>query len=201
MKQTAVNQIKNRIKKKLSGKKGFSLGELLAATIIILLASQVMTQGMAFATRMYNESMSRSHAKQLCSTLTNVIETELRYTTSITTSSTSDGTVLATYFSPNYGETQSSFCVIDNKGVQVGGTKAGEIAVKVQEENGSSRWQKLISSASYSSFNLKALIDSVKINRNTFQVRLQITDKNDNILVTSTFDVIPVNELKITASN
>ena len=109
--------------------------------------------------------------------------------------------MLATYFSPNYGETQSSFCVIDNKGVQVGGTKAGEIAVKVQEENGSSRWQKLISSASYSSFNLKALIDSVKINGNTFQVRLQITDKNDNILVTSTFDVIPVNELKITASN
>ena len=78
MKNTAKIKLKNRIRKLLSDKRGFSLGELLAATVILLLASQVMTQGMAFATRMYNESLTRSHAKQLCSTLTNVIEKELR---------------------------------------------------------------------------------------------------------------------------
>ncbi|MFR8313234.1 MAG: hypothetical protein ACLVBP_13320 [Ruminococcus sp.] len=44
------NQIENRIRKLLSDKRGFSLGELLAATVILLLASRVMTQGMAFAT-------------------------------------------------------------------------------------------------------------------------------------------------------
>lgn len=74
MKNTAKIKLKNRIRKLLSDKRGFSLGELLAATVILLLASQVMTQGMAFATRMYKESLTRSHAKQLCSTLTNVIE-------------------------------------------------------------------------------------------------------------------------------
>ena len=68
MKNTAKIKLKNRIRKLLSDKRGFSLGELLAATVILLLASQVMTQGMAFATRMYNESLTRSHAKQLCST-------------------------------------------------------------------------------------------------------------------------------------
>ena len=79
MRNTAKSRLTNLIRKKLSDKRGFSLGELLAATVILLLASQVMTQGMAFATRMYNESMTRSHARQLCSTLTNVIEKELRY--------------------------------------------------------------------------------------------------------------------------
>ena len=40
MKYTAKKKIMNKIRKKLSGKRGFSLGELLAATIILLLASQ-----------------------------------------------------------------------------------------------------------------------------------------------------------------
>ena len=102
MKNTAKIKLKNRIRKLLSDKRGFSLGELLAATVILLLASQVMTQGMAFATRMYKESLTRSHAKQLCSTLTNVIEKELRYTTSVNKGN--DGTVLK-YFSPTYGKT------------------------------------------------------------------------------------------------
>ena len=80
MRNTAKNRLINLIRKKLSDRRGFSLGELLAATVILLLTSQVMTQGMAFATRMYNESMTRSHAKQLCSTFTNksfLIEKEL----------------------------------------------------------------------------------------------------------------------------
>ena len=110
MKNTAKIKLKNRIRKLLSDKRGFSLGELLAATVILLLASQVMTQGMAFATRMYKESLTRSHAKQLCSTLTNVIEKELRYTTSVNKGN--DGTVLK-YFSPTYGKTESAFAAID----------------------------------------------------------------------------------------
>ena len=201
MNQTVLNRIKNRIKNrirnKLSGKKGFSLGELLAATVILLLASQVMTQGMAFATRMYHDSMSRSHARQLCSTLTNVIETELRYTTSITVSNTTEGEVLTAYFSPNYGETQSSFCSVDSKGNPVNGTSGGEIAVQLQDEEGKPTWHKLISSSSYSSFGLKAIIGSVGLEGTTFKVTLRITDKNDKNLITTNFDVIPVNELKI----
>lgn len=192
MKYTAKKRIANNIRKKLSGKRGFSLGELLAATIIILLASQVMVQGIAFAVRMYNESLTRSHGKLLCSTLTNVIEKELRYTTKVTTDSNDSVTK---YFSPVYGKTQSSFMAIDDQGNPVADTAGGEIAIQITKDDGSLAWQKLISSASYSSFNLKARVGSVKFDAgaNVFHVELLITDKKGNDLVANKFDVIPVN--------
>ena len=194
MRNTAKSRLTNLIRKKLSDKRGFSLGELLAATVILLLASQVMTQGMAFATRMYKESLTRSHAKQLCSTLTNVIEKELRYTTSVNKGS--DGTVLK-YFSPTYGKTESAFAAIDENENKIDGTAGGEIAVQLTAEDGSPYWQKLISSASYSSFDLKATIQSVKLEGTTFHVILEITDKDDKKIVTNKFDVIAVNDIKL----
>jgi len=194
MRNTAKSRLTNLIRKKLSDKRGFSLGELLAATVILLLASQVMTQGMAFATRMYKESLTRSHAKQLCSTLTNVIEKELRYTTSV--NADSDGTVLK-YFSPTYGKTESAFAAIDENENKIDGTAGGEIAVQLTAEDGSRYWQKLISSASYSSFDLKATIQSVKLEGTTFHVILEITDKDGKKIVTNKFDVIAVNDIKL----
>ena len=194
MRNTAKSRLTNLIRKKLSDKRGFSLGELLAATVILLLASQVMTQGMAFATRMYKESLTRSHAKQLCSTLTNVIEKELRYTTSVNTDS--DGTVLK-YFSPTYGKTESAFAAIDENENKIDGTAGGEIAVQLTAEDGSLYWQKLISSASYSSFDLKATIQSVKLEASTFHIILEITDKDGKKIVTNKFDVIAVNDIKL----
>ena len=197
MRDTAKKRIIDKIRKKLSSKLGFSLGELLAATIILLLASQVMAQGMAFAVRMYNESLTRSHGKQLCSTLTNVIETELRYTTSITIDSS--GT-LKNYFSPIYGKTQSSFSVIDEKGNLAQSTSGGEVAIQISDDNDNLIWQKLISSASYSSYKLKARVGSVIFDEgsDTFHVELHIIDKNGKNLVTNKFDVIAVNEVKST---
>lgn len=194
MRNTAKSRLTNLIRKKLSDKRGFSLGELLAATVILLLASQVMTQGMAFATRMYKESLTRSHAKQLCSTLTNVIEKELRYTTSVNKGN--DGTVLK-YFSPTYGKTESAFAAIDENENKIDGTAGGEIAVQLTAEDGSRYWQKLISSASYSSFDLKATIQSVKMEGTTFHVILEITDKDGKKIVTNKFDVIAVNDIKL----
>ena len=194
MRNTAKSRLTNLIRNKLSDKRGFSLGELLAATVILLLASQVMTQGMAFATRMYKESLTRSHAKQLCSTLTNVIEKELRYTTSVNKGS--DGTVLK-YFSPTYGKTESAFAAIDENENKIDGTAGGEIAVQLTAEDGSRYWQKLISSASYSSFDLKATIQSVKLEGTTFHVILEITDKDGKKIVTNKFDVIAVNDIKL----
>ena len=138
----------NKIRKKLSTGRGFSLGELLAATIILLLASQVMAEGVTFAVRMYNESLTRSHARQLCSTLTASIETELRYATSITYDESTG--VLQTYFSPNYGQSQSSFLTIDSDEQE---TTSGEIAIKATEQD-QTVYRRLISESSYSSFGL-----------------------------------------------
>lgn len=197
MKHAAKNPIIKKIRKKLSGNRGFSLGELLAATIILLLASQVLAQGIAFAVRMYNETLTRSHGKQLCSTLTNTIETELRYTTSIKTDSTGK---VQSYFSPVYGQTKSSFVAIDESGNPVAGTDSGELAIQITNQKDKVVWQKLLSSASYSSYSLKARVDSVTYtsdsgNTGVFHVKLIIEDKNGKKLVTNEFDVIPVNSL------
>ena len=201
MKHTAKRRLINRIRSKLSDKRGFSLGELLAATVILLLASQVMAQGIGFATRMYNETLSRSHAKQLCSTLTNTIETELRYTTSIsTTGMSADGSSqLTAYFSPVYGQTLSGFLMVDSDDNEVTGAPGGEIAIRVTDRENQVVIQRLVSSASYSSYELKAEVQNVTYNTavNTFSATLKINDKNGNELVASTFNVIPVNKLKI----
>ena len=201
MKHTAKRRLINRIRSKLSDKQGFSLGELLAATVILLLASQVMAQGSGFATRMYNETLSRSHAKQLCSTLTNTIETELRYTTSIsTTGMSADGSSqLTAYFSPVYGQTLSGFLMVDSDDNEVTGAPGGEIAIRVTDRENQVVIQRLISSASYSSYELKVEVQNVTYNiaANTFSATLKINDKNGNELVASTFNVIPVNKLKI----
>lgn len=196
MVHTAKKRILNKIRAKLSDRRGFSLGELLAATIILLLASQVMTQGMAFATRMYNETLSRSHAKQLCSTLTNVIETELRYTTSASL----NGDVLASYFSPVYGKTMSGFRALGEDGNPVDETKGGELAIQVTDKTTNEViWQRLVSTASYSSYGLLAEASAVtyESSTNTFHIVLNITDKDGNKLVKSEFDVIPVNKIDI----
>ncbi|WP_455504040.1 hypothetical protein [Blautia sp.] len=191
---TAKRRVLNKIRKKLSNRQGFSLGELLAATIILLLASQVMAQGIAFGARMYNQSLTRSHAKQLCSTLTNVIETELRYTTSISTDANGE---LKSYFSPTYGKTYSNFEAIDEKGKEItSADEGGEIAIEISNDDNKKVWQRLISSASYSSYGLKARVRSVKKeNENLFHVILDIRDKDGNKLITNEFDVIPVNKL------
>lgn len=186
--------------KKLRSKKGFSLGELLAATLILLLASQVLARGMEFGVRMYEKSMARSHGKQLCSTLTNTIETELRYTTSIGVQASGEsggGAVLSSYFSPNYGKTSSSFSAVDAKDREL---ESGEAAIKITTKDNQVVWQRLLSSASYSSYGLKAQIEPVIWNdeKKFFHVTLHIKDKNEQLIVTNTFDVIPVNELIIT---
>lgn len=193
---TAKKRILNKIRAKLSDRRGFSLGELLAATIILLLASQVMTQGMAFATRMYNETLSRSHAKQLCSTLTNVIETELRYTTSVTV----NGTTLTSYFSPVYGQTKSGFVALDENDNPVAESAGGELAIQVTDKTTNEIvWHRLVSSSSYSSYGLKAEVNNLSYDQanNIFRIVLKITDKDGNELVSNTFDVLPVNKLTI----
>ena len=178
---------------KFSSSKGFSLGELLAATLILLLASQVMAQGVAFAARMYNESLTRSHSKQLCSSLTAAIETELRYTTSIEYD-TSTGK-LKNYFSREYGQTGSSFLSIDQDN-KVADT--GELAVKTNSGT-KSAYQRLLSSSTYSSYDLQAKVVSTTYDKdeNQFTVNLEIYNNKDEKLLESTFDVIPINNLKI----
>lgn len=182
------------IKKKLSNNKGFSLGELLVATVILLLASQILAQGVAYAARMYNESLTRSHAKQLCSSLTAVIETELRYTTSITYDEKTGK--LLTYFSRDYGQSNSGFLSIDSDDNEV---STGEIAVRTSTGENTNKYHRLLSSSTYSSYDLEAKVSSAvyDLSNNKFTISLTIYERNGDKQLETTFDVIPANDLKI----
>ena len=183
-----MKKILRKITEKFSDRKGFSLGELLAATLILLLVSQVLAQGVAFAVRMYNESLTRSHSKQLCSSLTAAIETELRYATQITVNNKNGE--LTSYFSRIYGQTTGGFLSINEEDSKV---DKGELAIKT-----SSGYQRLLSSSTYSSYDLQAKVGSTKYveAENKFTVELIIYDSNGKQLLESTFDVIPINKQK-----
>lgn len=182
------------IKKKLLNTRGFSLGELLAATVILLLASQILAQGVAYTVRMYNESLTRSNARQLCSSLTAVIETELRYTTSITYDANTGK--LLTYFSRDYGQSSSGFLSIDSDDNEVA---AGEIAIRKSSKEQGNKYYRLLSSSTYSSYDLEAKVDSAtydSVNKK-FTIKITIYAQNGDKQLETTFDVIPANDLKI----
>ena len=66
--------------RKLNSKKGSSLGEMMVCVLILLLASTVITEGIAIACRHFEQSFMSSQAQIICSTLTSAVENELRYT-------------------------------------------------------------------------------------------------------------------------
>ena len=68
---------------KLKDNKGLTLTELLCAIIVMLLVTAVMVVGIRLGTQAYVKSVSMSEAQQLCSTLTTLVNDELRYTSTV----------------------------------------------------------------------------------------------------------------------
>ena len=118
---------KKRIKKILYGKGGYSLTELLVATIIMLLASSVMVTGIAAASKSFREQMSDSKSNLLFLTLRDTIDYELMYTSGSFNysgvSQTGDEKTyeVSTFYSP-------TFCMKNTKTGFISINEAGEIA-------------------------------------------------------------------------
>ncbi len=69
----------NRIKKILGGKKGFTFTELLVATLIMLLATGLLTSTLTLAIRHFFRSTQRSEAQFLLGSLAEFVEDELSF--------------------------------------------------------------------------------------------------------------------------
>ncbi len=69
----------NRIKRILREKKGFTFTELLVATLIMLLATGVLTTTLVLAIKHFFESTQRTEAQFLCGSLAEFIEDELSF--------------------------------------------------------------------------------------------------------------------------
>lgn len=193
--------------RRLRKKAGFSLSETMLALLIVALLSMSIATGVAFGARQYRRAMARSEARILCSSLAGIIQEELRNTTGVQT----DGDDLEFFQSTHYqsGTELSSLVVIVEEDGEEKEQDEGYVAVKTGDE-----YFLLLGEAAYSGANdLKAKLDSVKCN--TYEKEIDDGSKTEVYLssfsvslvikargageVRSDFDVIPLNEIKISA--
>lgn len=79
LKQNKFCRLRNRMKSVLRGKKGFTFTELLVATLIMLLATGVLTSTLALAIRHFFLSTQRTEAQFLLGSLAEFVEDELSF--------------------------------------------------------------------------------------------------------------------------
>lgn len=197
-----MNMIKNKTNKKIRKISGFSLSETLVALLIVLLITSAVAGGVDFASRQYKKSMLISESKVLCSSLRHIIKTELENTGTIKLGEqiSEDQYKLNSFFSRTYAikESLSSFYSVEiddynNKSISDDGY--GEILLGTVK-NGKVVGNLLLGSASYTSFDLKAKADvSYAKTDSVFHVNLSIRSSAGEELSSSSFDVIPLNQL------
>ncbi|MBQ7161888.1 MAG: hypothetical protein IJR90_09295 [Clostridia bacterium] len=185
-----IKQLFRRLKEKARDRRGFTLGETMAATVILLLLSGAMATGVALATSQFGKSMVRSESKVLYSTLQNVVKNELANTkTVVLGSSNADGSYQVTqFFSQNYAahDSLSHFVILPE------GSEYGELALGSDTET-----NKLLSSSAYT-YGLGASVE-VGYFRTAgyFRVNLTIWSQDGDRLISEPFDVIPLNNVEI----
>lgn len=73
------------MKKKLRSQKGFSLVEMLAATMVLVLLVLILNVGLNLSVKSYRTMTAESETQLLLSSVTNVLSDELRYARDIVT--------------------------------------------------------------------------------------------------------------------
>jgi prepilin-type N-terminal cleavage/methylation domain-containing protein len=193
--------VKKKIFKKLNNK-GFSLGEMLVAVLILLLATSATAEGIRVATQQYHKSMIQSESKLLNTTLSTILQSELSNTTTIKLGNKISGDTYEVdkILSPSYA-IDKDLCHLYSVKNSDGTFKEasggyGELLFGIQ--NGTSiEGNLLVSSEMYSSYELKAKADiTYDTKKQIFHVQLKIkTGKKE--VSTNSFDVIPLEEINI----
>lgn len=190
--------------KKLCSNKGFTIAELMVATMIVLMVSATVVIGVTFSARQYNNSKMRSEAQMLAATLADIVRTELANTRTITLGSKSgDVYQLDKFFSLNYAikydDGQTRFYSVDvDENKKVTPTDGyGELMLAVKNDENEMVGHLLLASSAYTEYGLGAKVDSITYNRDSsiFHVVMHVANGNE-ILETKEFDVIPLNEVK-----
>lgn len=193
--------------RKLYNNRGFTIGEMMVATILLLLVSATAALGVGFSTRHYNESKIRSESQMLCATLADIIRTELSNTRTISLKN-GNGTVydLDSFFSSSYpfnhddGQTYFHSVSVDLDSAEDPftdvGSGYGELVLG-KEVGGKLVGSLLLGSASYTEYDLGARVESIKYDtaNKVFHVEMSV-GKDKETLVSRSFDVLPLNEIK-----
>lgn len=181
----------NKIKNKLRSTSGMSLGELLIAVLIMLLATSTVVSTIQLANKQYKNSMRNSEANLLYSTLSSIITGELSYATEVYVYP--DGEVRQ-FQGNDYQERDylSSFATKDGQLVFANADSQNEDGV-IDE------YRELISKSFYQN-DLMAEVKKCEFNKQGqyFRVNLVISDESGShtkTIINKTFDVRSINGL------
>lgn len=92
------------MRRKRTDERGFTLVEMLCATLILVLLALVMGTGLRLALRGYHEVTAESETQLLLSTALDALADDLRYARDVVTKADAAGPVLDTYRSDSYGQ-------------------------------------------------------------------------------------------------
>lgn len=172
------------LKEKWKSSGGYSLAETLVAVLILLLVSAGLATGMTLASRQYRRSILSSESKILASTLNAVIENELANTPE---KKVDGGSVY--FYSPNYGGENRTFCLTEES------NGYGKVAL-ADSPDGTGDVMPLVSSSCYANgMGAKVSVTWEGSGRGYFHVVLTIGDSAGEELLTTTSDVLPLNDL------
>ena len=199
---------RKKIKEILRRKKGFTLTELLVATLIMVLATGALTSAMILAIRHFYQSTQETEAQFLCASLAEFVEDELSFSTFDPT----DGDLTWSKGTHNMGnqirfsiQTEGASGPVPVSESTIG--TYGKIVISgdnYRDENGVQQFFHLVSDGSYEvgeskGYSLLAGMsmkwfadDNGTLDKNDdkkwFEVEIRVVDKNDPGKVLSTVD-------------
>lgn len=165
---------------KLKNKSGLTLVEMLCCVVVMLLVSIGMVNGVSLAVRNYESSLMSSESQVLCSTLTNLVSDELRYSGPVKWDENPIRFYSRTYGSQCIFSQNDSNQVTLNE-IQLDGTPA-------------QRGYKLLPNRSYH-LGMRASVTLAKAagKDNTFSVTVLVMDSKDRELARNEFEVEKLN--------
>lgn len=164
---------------KLKNKSGLTLVEMLCCVVVMLLVSIGMVNGVSLAVRNYESSLMSSESQVLCSTLTNLVSDELRYSGAVNWETTP-----IRFYSRTYGS-ECIFSQNDSKQVTL-----NEIQ---RDGTPAQRGYKLLPNRSYH-LGMRASVILSKAKDNIFSVTILVTDSKDLELAQNVFEVEKLNQ-------
>lgn len=186
---------------RVRGAAGFTLTEALATVIIVGLVTSMLAGGIALAVRQYTQSMAASQSQMLCSTLQQIIDTDLRYTSTVYLSdSNEDGTFkVVGYSSKSFraqGDVPTPFLrSLDDENKPYDINNYGQLALCASQNPTETVVSRILGTGSYN-YGLRAKIVDFRYNSNErlFKVSLCVgrPDSGDP-LETQTFTVNALN--------
>ena len=164
---------------KLKDKSGLTLVEMLCCVVVMLLVSIGMVNGVSLAVRNYESSLMSSESQVLCSTLTNLVSDELRYSGAV------DWEANPIRF---YSRTYGSECIFSQN-------DSKQVTLNEIQRDGTpaQRGYKLLPNRSYH-LGLRASVTLSKAKDNIFSVTILVTDSKDRELARNEFEVEKLNQ-------